>query len=613
MPVVSLRVLLFGCLFIIVIMTAGCRDRFECGVLLDGTATRCTGATEVCLCSERRCAKTAAEACPQSGYAYVFPEGDSNRCVPIDVLNGPVVSGNVTGNAALCPDQAPIPPRCGLRVSGQVASCPGNQTCLCEQNLCASFERTEDCPTGWRRAVDGACLDISSLNVNLRPGENGLCPGAEVPAPRVQCGRPNDIGLIEQCPDDQTCICSTNRCALADAVACPATRFRYAPDSPDAPAECVAVDDASDERISEGACAAFRPDPIACGSDALTSGPDCPEPGQVCVCGVSGGRCAEPAPTATCETGLRIVGSGLCVDPADQPTTIAAGLCAPTCGTQAADGRIVSCPFGTCLCGAEGGECAFSDPTCPSGSAFVADDRCVTYSSTVAAQPIAANEVCPAVVEDRVCGISGPDGRLARCGAGESCLCEGGAGRCIRPESTCPQGRAFVPTSRCAPADSASQQTVGNIMCPLAPAASAIACGELDDSGRIRACQTTEICVCRAAGGVCATAEPTCPFGFAEAHSGMCVGLSAADYTRPVSAAALCPARPPVAIACGSAAQLECPSDTQCGCRSNGSGGCVVSQAACPGGLAEAETLRCLPPQDTIRVVASGACPVGGN
>jgi len=379
----------------------------------------------------------------------------------------------------------------------------------------------------------------------------------------------------------------------------------------------VAVDDASGERISEGACAAFRPDPITCGRDDLINGADCPEPGQVCICGASGGLCAEPAPTTTCETGLRLVGSGDCVDATDQMTAVTSGLCAPACGTQGGDGRIVACPFGTCLCGDDGnlagGRCAFTDPTCPSGSAFVANDRCVTYSATVAAQPIAATEVCPAVVEDNVCGTAGPDGRLARCGPDELCQCEGAAGRCIRMEPTCPQGRAFVPSNRCAPADDATRQTVGNVMCPTAPATPAVPCGALDGSGRIQACQTTEVCICRPTGGVCATAEPTCPFGFAEAHDGTCVGLSATTYTRPVGAGALCPARPPEAVTCGNAAEIECQGDAQCGCRTNGTGVCVVAQAACPGGLAEAETLRCLSPQDNIRVVASGACPVGGN
>ena len=588
---------------------SGCRDRFECGILLDGTATRCTGATEICLCGERRCAETDPDRCPESGYAYVFPE-NGERCVPEASLNEPVISGSVAGEAALCPDQASIPPRCGLLVSGQVATCPGNQTCLCDVNLCANFERTEDCPTGWRRAVDGTCLDLSTINPNLRPGDNGLCPGALTPAPRVSCGRPNEVGLVEDCPEDQTCICSTNRCAIADATACPDTRFRYAPDAADDPAECVSVDDASGERVTAGACADFRPSPIACGSAAAPGGPDCPEADQSCIC--SAGLCAEISPVEACPTGLRFVGSGDCVNPADQPTAIDDGLCAPDCGVLGGDGRIVQCPFGACICSADAGRCSLADPTCPTGLAFVENNQCVMYSAETINQTLASGALCPANPVDAPCGVSAADGRLARCGPDETCVCDGSVGRCARLEPTCPAGRAFMPTNRCAPADGGAITTVNGVLCPGATPSPPVTCGTLDASGRVQGCQAGEQCICRPDGGACAVAEPACPFGLANAHDGTCVTLSETAFTRPVAADALCPPRAPTPIACGQSAQTECAGVLQCGCRADGTGVCVVEQASCVSGLAEAETLRCVPLSENLQPIETGICPPGG-
>ena len=600
-----------ACLLLLAVLcTVGCRDRFECGILLDGTPTRCTGATEVCLCSERRCAETAPETCPISGYQYVFSERKNEECVPPEVLAGPVISGNVAGNAALCPDQASIPPRCGVRISGQVATCPGNQTCLCSLNLCASFERTEGCETGWRRAVDGTCLDIAQVDVNIRPGDSGLCPGADAPAPRVACGRPNLVGLIEDCPDDQTCICGTNRCAIADAAACPDTRFRYAPDAPDDPAECVPVDDANGERVEAGACADFRPDRIACGTEA--AGPDCPDANQRCVCAT--GFCAEPVAAEMCpDTQLAYVGAGECVTATEQPTAIDDGLCAPQCGVLASDGRIVQCPFGTCVCGETAGQCTVDDATCPTGAAFVADNQCLTYTATAVAQVLSSGGLCPAVPEDRVCGVGTEDGRLAQCAADEACLCEGGVGRCARAEATCPNGRAFMPTNRCAPADGDGLTTVRGLLCEGAATPPPVTCGDLDPSGRVRACLPDEQCICRPTGGMCATAEPTCPFGFANANDGTCIALSTTDFTRPVGADALCPPRPPAALSCGLDAANECPGDLQCGCRGDATGVCVLAQAACPSGLAEAETLRCARIDENLQVINNGACAPGGQ
>ena len=592
-------------------MTTGCRDRFECGVLIDGEVTRCTGATEICLCGVRRCAETAPNACPESGYAFVFKDDTDapDGCVPETELSGPVISGNVTGTGALCPDQAPIPPSCGVRVSGQVAACPGNQTCLCDLNLCASFERTDDCPTGWRRAVDGSCLDLTDVNTNLRPDSDGLCLGARTPGPRIICGRPNELGVVEECPDDQTCICSTNRCAIADSTACPDTRFRYAPDAAGDAAECVAVADASGERVTDGACTDFRPSPIACGTEA--TGPDCPDPSQQCVCGT--GLCAEAAPASTCApTGLRYVGSGECVEAADQPTVIEDGLCSPACGSLAGDGRITQCPFGTCICGESGGECSFTDATCPTGIAFVADNRCVAYSATTPAQPLAAGELCPAAPVDRPCGVGGAEGRLGRCDAGQTCVCEGGAGRCARVEATCPDGRAFVPTNRCAPPDAGPVSTVNGVLCPGAPAPPAITCGALDDAGRVQGCATGEQCICRPSGGTCAAPEPACPFGLSNANDGACVALSEATYTRPVAADALCPPLSPTPLVCGQAAQTECAGELRCGCSAPNTGVCVLEQVACPSGLAEANTLRCIGLSENLQVIDSGACTAGG-
>ncbi len=602
------RILLGWCVLLValLILSTGCRDRFECGILLDGTPTVCSGATEVCLCGERRCAETAPEQCPESGYAYVFPE-KKDECVPPEQLLEPVISSNVAGTAALCPDQAPIPPRCGLRVSGQVTTCPGNLTCLCDLNLCASFERTDDCTTGWRRAVDGQCLDITSVDVNIRPGDSGLCPGALAPAPRIACGRPNLVGLIEDCPEDQTCICGTNRCAIADSNACPDTRFRYAPDSPDDPAECVAANDAAGERVEAGACSDFRASRIACGTS--TTGPDCPDDGQRCVCDT--GFCAESATDGACgTTGLQYVGSGECISETELATTIDEGLCAPDCGVLADDGRIVQCPFGDCICGDMSGQCAVNDASCPTGSAFVANDRCVTYTATVTNQLLVSGQVCPASPVDNLCGVPGPDGRLLTCAPSEACLCQTGEGRCARPETTCPNGRAFVPTNRCAPADGGDVTSSNGLLCPGAPQPPAVTCGELDSTGRIRACQGDEQCICRPAGGACATPEPTCPFGLANANDGTCVSLSSTDFTRPVAGDALCPPLSPAPIACGLDAETEC-GGLQCGCRTDGSGICVLPQASCPLGIAEAETLRCIRLDENLTPIDSGACAPG--
>ena len=525
--------------------------------------------------------------------------------MPPTAFESPVVSGNVTGPAALCPDQASIPPTCGVQVSGQVASCAGNQTCLCDLNLCATFERTDDCPTGWRRAVDGACLDLTDVNPNLRPSSDGLCPGARLPSPQIQCGRPNQVGLIEDCPEDQTCICGTNRCAIADATACPATRFRYAPEAPGADAECVAVDDANGERIIEGACTEFRPAPIACGTEE--TGPDCPDPNQRCVCAT--GLCAEAAPAPTCaQTGLRYVGSGECVAENQQPTVIDDGLCAPACGVAAADGRIVQCPFGNCICTDAGGRCAVTDATCPTTTAFVDTNICLAYTASAAAQTLTTGAVCPAVFEDRACGGPSSDGRLARCAAGETCVCEGGVGRCARAEATCPAGRAFAPTNRCAPGDGGAITSVVGLLCPGATAAPPLSCGELDGTGRIRTCRPDEQCICRAGGGTCAAAEPACPFGFANANDGACVALSDTDFTRPVAADALCPPLAPTPIACGVAAETECAGELRCGCSGSQTGVCVIEQAACPSGLAEAATLRCIRLDENLQVIETGAC-----
>ena len=603
-----LRIVLGGAFVLcaLVLFSVGCRDRFECGIRLDGNVTRCTGNTQVCMCSERRCAEADPDACPESGYAYVFPEGDRNRCVPPDRLQAPVIAGNVSGDAALCPDQASIPPRCGLRVSGQVATCPGNQTCLCEVNLCATFERTDDCPTGWRRAVDGTCLDLTDIDPNVRVDNEGLCPGARAPDPRITCGRPNSLGVIENCPDDQTCICGTNRCAIADSAACPATRFRYAPDSVDAPAECVALPDSEGERVEAGACADFRPARIPCGTAA--EGPDCPDANQRCVCAT--GFCAEAAAMGTCtETGLQYVGSAECLEPAEQATAIADGLCAPACGALGTDGRIVRCPFGTCICGAGTGQCAVADATCPTGSAFVANNACVTYTATTPAQPLAEGGLCPATPTDDACGRAGADGRLQTCGDNQVCVCQGGDGRCAQTEPTCPDRRAFVPTNRCAPADGGEVVSVDGLLCPGTPAPTAIPCGVLDESGRVRACQDGEQCVCRPAAGACARPESACPFGLAEAHSGACVSLSSTEYTRSVAADALCPPVAPTAVACSTAIATEC-AGSPCGCAPDGSGVCVQTQSACPSGFAETATLRCIRLDENREIVNTGSCPV---
>ncbi len=604
------RTITVACALIAAVLSmAGCRDRFECGILIDGTVTRCTGATEICLCSERRCAETAPNTCPASGYAYVFQEGNEDECVPPDALDGPVITANVTGAAALCPDQVSIPPSCGVRVSGQVAACPGNQTCLCDLNLCVSFERTDDCPTGWRRAVDATCLDVTAVDTDQRPADDGLCAGARTPGPRVNCGRPNDVGAIEDCPDDQTCICSTHRCAIADATACPETRFRYAPDAEGSPVQCVPVDDSNGERVTAGACTDFRPSPIPCGADD-GDGPDCPDPSQQCVCGT--GLCAETAPASTCApTGLRYVGSQECVEAADQPTIIEDGLCAPACGRLAGDGRIVQCPFGACACTDDGGRCTVADPSCPTGNAFVSDDRCVTFNATDAVQTIAAGELCPATFEDRACGGPGPDGRLARCGPDETCVCEAGTGRCARPEPTCPDGRAYVPTARCAARDGNGVTSVSGLLCPGATAAPPVACGALDGAGRIRSCAPAEQCICRSDGGTCAVAEPACPFGLSAANDGTCVALSESTFTRPVAGDALCPPVPPTPIACGQAAQTECAGELRCGC-SGATGVCVIEQPACASGFAEANTLRCIAASENRRIIDSGACATGG-
>lgn len=599
-------------LLCLVVLSVGCRDRFECGIRIDGTVTRCTGNTEVCLCSQNRCARTDPEACPDSGYAYVFPEGNDEKCVPEEILEAPVIASEVVGDSALCPNQSAIPPRCGLRVSGEVAACPGNQTCLCDLNLCASFERTEDCPEGWRRAVDGVCLDVTTFNPNIRVGTDGLCPGATAPGPRISCGRPNEIGLVEECPDDQVCICGTNRCAIADAAACPATRFRYAPDAADDPAECVAVEDAEGERVDSGACADFRPARIPCGTATGTTSPDCPDPAQRCVC--ASGFCAEdPDEGQNCTTGLRFVGSGECVDDAELATTIDAGLCAPGCGVLGDDGRIVQCPFGSCVCGLGRGQCAVPDATCPTGSAFVETDSCVTYTAATPAQTLVSG-VCPANPVDEPCGVVDADGRLTRCpDAGEMCVCQNGDGRCARVEMTCPNDRAFVPTNRCAPADSAEVTTVVGVLCPGVPMPPGITCGELDGSGRIRTCAAEEQCICRPSGGTCAQTESACPFGLSNSNDGTCVALSTTDYTRPVSGDALCPPFAPTPVSCGVSIESECGAEPQCGCRTDGTGVCVVVQGACASGLAEAETLRCIRLDENLDVRSAGACPAPGG
>ena len=305
-------------------------------------------------------------------------------------------------------------------------------------------------------------------------------------------------------------------------------------------------------------------------------------------------------------------GSGECVETADQPTVIEDGLCAPACGVQASDGRIVQCPFGTCICGEDGGECSVADATCPTGTAFVADDRCLSYSATAPAQSLAAGELCPAEPVDRACGVGAPDGRLSRCGAGEACVCDGSAGRCARVEPTCPSERAYVPTNRCAPADGGPVSTVNGVLCPGAPPPPPLVCGTLDSAGRVQGCETGEQCICRPSGGTCAATEPACPFGLSNANDGACVGLSETTFTRPVAADALCPPMSPTPVLCGQMAETECAGDLRCGCSGPNTGVCVLEQAACASGLAEAATLRCIGLTENLQVIDSGACTTGG-
>lgn len=581
-----------------------CNDAFECGVQIGSDITRCSRADEFCICTantssaSNRCARVDSS-CP-SQYAFVFPESDAERCVDSADL-AVAIPNEATGSAAICPGEKAIPPKCGVRVSGSVLSCPDPYVCLCDQGICARYNGIDQtCP--WRRATDDACLAPAEHDPNHRPGDDGICPSTNIPEPEVVCGKV-DNGSVMSCGENERCICNGKyRCAFSDAESCPDTRLRYRSSDPNQ-IECVLAED-SPSSISSGLCLEDRPPRTACGSPVDGGATDCPLDTQRCIC--STGFCAENVPGATCASTFRYSGSGECVAAEDQNSAIDSGSCAPMCGTKDPSGRIMNCKYGDCICGIGAGRCAIPDAECPSGRSYVDDKNCVIYSTTTAAQIIADGDLCPSKLDEIACGTAGQDSRVARCGPEQQCACSEGAGFCVEFEPSCDSGRAYRPSNRCF--DPMGMSLIDSGLCPGATTAS-ITCGAVDmSSGRILECAEGERCVCRGAGDFCARPDPGCPSGLAGAHDEVCVPLKDDDYLIAIDGRRLCPQTEPEVIPCAEDVEEECGADTVCICAGE-TGRCAFDQPACASGYQLMNTGQCeteIAPDESI--VREGGC-----
>jgi hypothetical protein len=205
---------------------AGCecntaeRDNFRCGAKLNGVATICDRANEICICDigeglplGGRCAAPRTEC--ESGFGWVFAGNadGGGACVTRTQLSSQLTS---KGEKSFCPGVDDVPQRCGGRAANGEAlpACAAKQECLCGAKspetrlnlvpLQCVFQRPEcDGGTGLASAFDGTCLEGASdrRELVLRTPDDPSCPGTESP-PRT-CGIPGRPGNR----DCSLCLC----------------------------------------------------------------------------------------------------------------------------------------------------------------------------------------------------------------------------------------------------------------------------------------------------------------------------------------------------------------------------------------------------------------------